>query len=70
MQQPDLNWYNPDVKQMFRNITAFWLKRGIAGYRFDAIGGLFEDPHYEDEAVAKDQNGKPIVDARGNLLKL
>jgi len=67
VQQPDLNWYNPEVKQMFRNITEFWLKRGIAGYRFDAIGGLFEDPTYEDEAVAKDQNGKPIIDAHGNL---
>jgi alpha-glucosidase len=66
VQQPDLNWYNPNVKRMFKNITAFWLKRGIAGYRFDAIGGLFEDPHFEDEAVAEDQNGKSMVDARGN----
>jgi alpha-glucosidase len=66
VQQPDLNWYNPDVKQMFRRIVAFWLKRGIAGYRFDTVGGLFEDPNYEDEAVAKDKGGKPVLDARGN----
>jgi alpha-glucosidase len=27
---------------------------------------LFEDPNYEDEAVAKDKDGKPMVDPRGN----
>jgi alpha-glucosidase len=66
VQQPDLNWYNPAVKQMFENILGFWLKRGVAGYRFDAIGDLFEDPDFRDEAVARDKDGKPILDARGN----
>jgi alpha-glucosidase len=66
VQQPDLNWYNPAVRQTFKNILRFWLKRGVAGYRFDAIGDLFEDPSYEDEAVAKDKDGNPDVDSRGN----
>jgi len=66
VQQPDLNWNNPAVKQAFKNILGFWLKRGVAGYRFDAIGDLFEDPSFQDEALAKDKDGKPIVDARGN----
>ena len=66
VQQPDLNWYNPAVKQMFKNILGFWLKRGVAGYRFDAIGDLFEDPNYEDEAVARDKDGKTIIESRGN----
>ena len=68
VQQPDLNWYNPAVKQMFKDILGFWLKRGAAGYRFDAIGDLFEDPTFEDEAVATDNDGKPIVDPRGNPM--
>lgn len=64
--QPDLNWYNPAIEQAFKDAISFWLKRGVAGFRFDAVGTLFEDPSYEDEAVAKNANGKPILDARGN----
>ena len=37
IQQPDLNWNNPKVHQAFKDIIAFWLKKGVAGFRFDAI---------------------------------
>jgi alpha-glucosidase len=49
IQQPDLNWRNPKVEQaMFDNLR-FWLDRGVAGYRLDAIPTLFEDPNNTDE---------------------
>jgi alpha-glucosidase len=60
-QQPDLNWNNPKVHQAFKDIIAFWLKKGVAGFRFDAITTLFEDPQMRDEAVKKDKNGNPIM---------
>ncbi len=67
-QQPDLNWNNPKVHQAFENIMRFWLKRGVAGFRFDAITTLFEDPQMRDEEVLKDKNGKPIMrDGRPEL---
>ena len=64
-QQPDLNWNNPKVHEAFKEIIAFWLKRGVGGFRFDAIMTLFEDPSLADEGVVKDKNGKPIIDAYG-----
>jgi alpha-glucosidase len=64
--QPDLNWYNPAIEEEFKEITAYWLERGVAGFRFDAISTLFEDPSYSDEDVMKDKDGKPILDAEGH----
>ena len=43
-QQPDLNWRNPAVEQAMFGAMQFWLDRGIAGFRLDAIPNLFEDP--------------------------
>jgi len=47
-EQPDLNWRNPEVRQAMFDVTRFWLKRGAAGYRLDAITTLFEDPELHD----------------------
>ena len=35
--QPDLNWENPEVRENIYKNAAWWLKRGIAGFRIDAI---------------------------------
>jgi alpha-glucosidase len=42
-QQPDLNWRNPAVEKAMFGSMQFWLDRGIAGFRLDAIPSLFED---------------------------
>jgi alpha-glucosidase len=63
--QPDLNWYNPAIEQGFKEITSYWQKLGVAGFRFDAIGTLFEDASFRDEPAALDVSGKPILDAEG-----
>ncbi len=66
IQQPDLNWYNPEVHQAFKDIMGFWLKRGVGGFRFDAITDLFEDPKLTDEGVVNGKNGKPMINAYGD----
>lgn len=66
IQQPDLNWNNPKVHEAFKEIMAFWLKRGVGGFRFDAITALFEDPSLADEGVVLDKNGKPVINAYGD----
>ncbi|HEV2576947.1 MAG TPA: alpha-glucosidase [Acidobacteriaceae bacterium] len=48
-QQPDLNWRNPEVEKAMFNVMRFWLDRGVAGFRLDAIPTLFEDPQLRDE---------------------
>jgi alpha-glucosidase len=66
IQQPDLNWHNPKVHAAFEDVLAFWLKRGVGGFRFDAILTLFEDPSLADEGVVLDKNGKPVINAYGD----
>jgi alpha-glucosidase len=48
-QQPDLNWRNPAVEQAMFGAMRFWLDRGVAGFRLDAIPTLFEDAQLRDE---------------------
>src|SRR4051812_26184382 len=66
IQQPDLNWNNPKVRQAFKDIMAFWLKKGVAGFRFDAITTLFEDPSLPDEGTLKDTAGKAKINPYGD----
>ena len=68
VQQPDVNWENPKIHEAFKDIAAFWLKRGVAGFRFDAITALYEDPDFIDEDVIKDKNGKPQFNEFGDLV--
>ena len=35
--QPDLNWENPAVRHALYDAANFWLKRGVGGFRIDAI---------------------------------
>src|SRR3954447_26512317 len=49
VQQPDLNWRNPDVKKAMFDIVRFWLEKGAAGFRIDAVSRLFEDPDLHDD---------------------
>jgi alpha-glucosidase len=66
IQQPDLNWNNPKVHQAFKDIIGFWLKRGVGGFRFDAITTLFEDPSLADEKEILGKDGKPLLNAYGD----
>jgi alpha-glucosidase len=56
------------VHRAFKDIMDFWLSRGVAGFRFDAIGSLFEDPGLVDEGVVTDKNGNPLIDAYGEQV--
>jgi alpha-glucosidase len=60
-EQPDLNWRNPTVKQAMLEATRFWYKRGVAGFRLDAVDTLFEDPDLKDNPVlpGTDKFGMP-----------
>lgn len=64
IQQPDLNWRNPQVEKAMFGTVSFWLKKGVAGFRFDAIPTLFEDPGLTDEKILPGTNpyGDPNID--------
>jgi alpha-glucosidase len=46
--QPDLNWRNPEVRAEMLNVLAFWLDRGVDGFRVDTIHHLIKDDQYRD----------------------
>jgi alpha-glucosidase len=50
-EQPDLNWRNPAVKDAMFDVTRWWYKRGVSGFRLDAVDTLFEDPNLHDNPV-------------------
>ena len=55
-QQPDLNWRNPVVKDAMFDVTRWWYKRGVSGFRLDAVDTLFEDPNLHDNPVLPGKN--------------
>jgi alpha-glucosidase len=70
-QQPDLNWRNPEVEKACFDAMRFWLDKGIAGFRLDAIPVLFEDAQLRNEPELGGVNaqGDPNVsDIYTNLL--
>ncbi len=40
---PDFNLRNPDVVEFHKDNLRFWLNKGVDGFRFDAVGVLFEN---------------------------
>ena len=49
--QADLNWENPKVREeVYKNIN-WWLDKGIAGFRVDAINFIKKDQRYLDGPV-------------------
>jgi alpha-glucosidase len=40
LEQPDLNWDNPEVRADFANTLRFWADRGVDGFRIDVAHGL------------------------------
>lgn len=46
--QPDLNWENPEVRKELYKMVNYWLEKGIAGFRVDAINSIKKDQRYMD----------------------
>lgn len=66
VQQPDLNWRNPQVRKAMYDVVRYWIHQGVAGFRLDAITSLFEDPKLGNEPYVRDKNGKIELDAYGD----
>jgi alpha-glucosidase len=47
-EQPDLDWWNGDVRAAFERILRFWFDRGIDGFRIDVAHGLVKDRELRD----------------------
>ncbi|RRS07797.1 alpha-glucosidase [Pseudoalteromonas sp. J010] len=58
-EQPDLNFHNPDVRKAILDNVEFWLKKGVDGFRLDAINFCFHDQQLRDNPA------KPVALRQG-----
>jgi alpha-glucosidase len=63
-EQPDLNWWNEDVRRAFDEIQRFWYDRGVAGFRIDVANGLVKDRDLRDNPPVTDED-HPRIRALG-----
>ena len=55
-EQPDLNWNNNDVRNAMFDVTRFWMRKGVSGFRLDAVTSLFEDIALKNEPYLPGMN--------------
>jgi len=54
--QPDLNWWNEEVREAFDAILRYWYRRGIAGFRIDVAHALVKDRELRDNPPATEHD--------------
>lgn len=52
--QPDLNWENPEVREVVWDVMRFWLDKGVAGFRMDVINMISKVPTYPEAPIVLD----------------
>jgi alpha-glucosidase len=64
VEQPDLNWRNPEVQEAMLDVIRFWFDRGVDGFRVDVMWHMIKDdqlrnnppnPDYEDDETPYNQ---------------
>ena len=62
--QPDLNWWNEEVREAVDDVLGFWFARGVAGFRIDVCHAIVKDRELrgDPEATADDH---PLIRRRG-----
>lgn len=50
-EQPDLNWFNLEVREAFHGILRFWLERGVDGFRFDVAHFYCKDELFRNNPL-------------------
>ncbi len=68
VKQPDLNWENKQVRDELYKMVIYWLEKGLAGFRVDAITFIKKDQAYEDlPPDGVDGLGKCTIKARNQV---
>ncbi|MDC9823540.1 alpha-glucosidase family protein [Devosia sp. ZB163] len=53
IEQPDLNFHNPDVQDAVLDVLRFWLERGVDGFRLDTVNYYFHDRQLRNNPAAR-----------------
>ena len=62
-EQPDLNWYNPEVKEAILEVAKFWLDLGVDGFRLDVVNFFLHDRSLKDNPPRPKDS--PLPDGAG-----
>ncbi len=62
--QPDLNWWNEEVRESIDDVLRFWFDRGVAGFRIDVCHAIVKDRELRDDPLPTDED-HPMVRERG-----
>jgi alpha-glucosidase len=65
--QPDLNWENPEVRNVLYDMVNWWLEKGIDGFRIDAISHIKKKPGFPDMPNTNDHKYVPCFDYMMNV---
>lgn len=74
-EQPDLNWENPLLREKLYEMINWWLEKGLAGFRIDAIINIKKDLDFPDfkpdgpDGLAGCWKMVDEVDGAGELLE-
>lgn len=64
VEQPDLNWENPDLRNEVYENMEFWLKKGVDGFRLDSISLISKKQDFPDDPAAIENGyGSPYFGA-------
>ncbi len=65
--QPDFDWSNPDVGDLFEQVLRFWFDRGVDGFRIDVAHGLVKDSELPDwePGPGNDRSDAPMWNQEG-----
>ena len=69
VEQPDLNWSNPYVREGIKDVIRFWLDKGVDGFRVDAINHIGKDMSFRDEEVNTAYNEEWYQNPYDQLLR-
>ncbi|HHP7232160.1 MAG TPA: alpha-glucosidase [Xenococcaceae cyanobacterium] len=50
-EQPDLNWYNREVREAIFEVAKFWLDLGVHGFRLDVVNFFFYERSLRDNPL-------------------
>ena len=64
--QPDLNWQNPVLREEIYTMINWWLDKGIAGFRIDAIINIKKDLEWRSLPSDRDNGLVPVPESLVN----
>ncbi len=66
LEQPDLNWRNPELEEAMHQTLRFWFEKGIDGFRIDVMGMIVKHPELADNP--ENPEWQPGARDRGRYL--